>query len=135
MKNVVIMKSRQLIIIKSRAFCGLIIPAGISRTAVLGLEASYLASSQRLKAIAAERAKTMQSTTSKKYFEITNQGFAPVYNCSTRLPVATVDKTEVCHPGITVKAAKLLNLFKPIKKPTNAKGIAKMVWENLMRER
>lgn len=135
MKNVVIMKRRQLIMINSIAFCGLITPAGISRTAVLGLAASYLASSQRLKAIAAERAKTMQSITSKKYFEITNHGLAPAYSCSTRLPVAAADKTEVCQPGIIVKAAKLLNLFKPIKKPTNAKGIAKMVWENRIRER
>jgi hypothetical protein len=45
------------------ALFGFIMPAGISLTAVLGFIASYLASSQRLKAIAAERAKIMQRIT------------------------------------------------------------------------
>ena len=54
---------------KYKAFLAEIIPLGISLTfAVLGLEASMLRSKYRLKAIAAERANTIQAITSKSNF-------------------------------------------------------------------
>ena len=66
-KKVAMTNKMQLTIVKINALFGFIIPAGISRTAVLGFIASYLASSQRLKAIAAERAKIMQRITSPNF--------------------------------------------------------------------
>ena len=56
----------QLKITKIIAFFLLIIPAGISRTAVLGFIESNSASSQRLNAIAALRAKTIHNNTNIK---------------------------------------------------------------------
>ena len=53
----------QLAITKNKALFDLITPAGISLIAVRGFFASKFLSSQRLKAMAAERAKTMHSIT------------------------------------------------------------------------
>ncbi len=55
------MKAKQLKMVNRSAAFAEIIPAGISRTAVLGFFASMVLSAQRLNAIAAERAKTIQS--------------------------------------------------------------------------
>lgn len=69
-KKVQAMNKTQLMIVNNNALLGCIIPAGISLTAVRGLSASYLASSHRLKAIAEERAKTMQRMTRMNNFII-----------------------------------------------------------------
>ena len=70
MKKVQDMNSTQLAIVNSNALFDCITPAGISLTAVRGLSASYLASSQRLKAIAAERANIMQPTTRMNFTKL-----------------------------------------------------------------
>ena len=49
--------------VNAKAFFGFITPDGISLIAVRRFFASYVASNQRLKAIAAERAKIMQPIT------------------------------------------------------------------------
>ena len=53
----------QLVITNNNALFAFIMPAGISLMAVRGFFASKFLSSQRLKAMAAERAKIMQSMT------------------------------------------------------------------------
>jgi hypothetical protein len=85
--------SRQFNITNAKAAFGEISPAGISRIFVLGLAASISRSSHLLKAIAALRANTMQSTTKTNFIQLIS-------------PPATVV---------------------PMKKPTIAKGMAKMV--------
>lgn len=72
MKAVVIINAMQLMITKASAAEGEILPEGISRMAVLGLMASMRASSQRLKAMAALRAKTMAAKTKTN---INHKGF------------------------------------------------------------
>ena len=79
----------QLNITNSKALLAFIIPAGISLIAVRGFLASKLASSQRLKAIAAERAKTMQ--------RITRDNLTGTYHFESMV---------VCQPGITLVASK-----------------------------
>ena len=65
-KYVVAINSKELMMTKSKAEFALILPFGISLiAAVLGLVESISLSIYRLKAIAAERAKTIQSTTYK----------------------------------------------------------------------
>lgn len=59
-------KSKLQMIVNQSTLSAFKIPAGISRIAVRGLSASNFASSQRLKAMAALRANTIQSTTSMK---------------------------------------------------------------------
>ena len=73
MKKVQAINSTQLITTNKSALFDLIIPAGISLTAVRGFFASKFLSSQRLKAMAAERAKTMQSNTRKNLNRIIRQ--------------------------------------------------------------
>ncbi len=63
MNFVVMINPTQLKIINLSAAFDEILPAGISRSLVLGLFASIFRSAQRLKAIAAERAKTIHSKT------------------------------------------------------------------------
>lgn len=65
MVEAVTMNSSALTITKRSAARALIFPAGISRSAVRGLALSMRRSAQRLKPIAALRAKTMQSNTCK----------------------------------------------------------------------
>ena len=64
MKKQQAINNKQLIIINSIALFALIIPAGISLIAVRGFFASKFLSSQRLKAMAADRAKIMHRMTS-----------------------------------------------------------------------
>ena len=73
MKKVQVINNMQLIITKSKALFDLITPAGISLTDVRGFFASKFLSSQRLKAMAAERAKIMQSNTRKNLNRIIRQ--------------------------------------------------------------
>ena len=70
MKKVHTINNMQLAITKNNALFDLITPAGISRIAVRGFFASKFLSSQRLKAIAAERAKIMQRMTKKNIHEL-----------------------------------------------------------------
>src|SRR6185436_12474903 len=63
-KKVQAINNRQLIIVKSKTLFAFIIPAGISRMAVLGFFASKFLSKYRLNDMAGLRAKTMQRTTS-----------------------------------------------------------------------
>ena len=63
-------KARQFIIVKASAACGLIIPEGISLTLVLAFLASISRSAHLLNDIAADLAKTIQSSTGKS-----NKGF------------------------------------------------------------
>ena len=95
------------------AFFEVIIPAGISLIAVRGFNASKFLSNQRLKAMAALLAKIIQRITkinliTKKY----------------------LGKIVVCQP-----VPEYLKVNIPKKKPTNAKGIAKMVCENFTRDK
>ena len=101
MYQVVMTKQMQFKIVNPRAALGRMIPEGISLTTVRSFIASISRSAQRLKAIAAERAKTIHNTTCR-----TNQ-------------------------GLKVKSTA----FAPARKPISAKGKAKTVWLNLMRER
>src|SRR5882672_9490125 len=70
MNQVVIMNKAELAITKYKALEAEMIPDGISRFAVRGFFLSKSASSQRLNAIAALRANTMQSTTSKSFVQL-----------------------------------------------------------------
>ncbi len=70
MKKQQAINNRQLTMTNSNALFAFITPAGISLIAVRGFFASKFLSSQRLKAIAADRAKTMQRITSMKSFTI-----------------------------------------------------------------
>ena len=63
MKNVVLMKSMEERTVSHKADVGEMTPAGISLDAVRGLRASYFRSINRLKAIAAVRANTIQRIT------------------------------------------------------------------------
>lgn len=67
-KYVAVTNNKQLMIIKNKAFFGLIIPAGISLIAVRGFKASNFLSIKRLKAIAEFRAVTIQINTNKSNF-------------------------------------------------------------------
>ena len=60
--------SKQFMMIKNKAFFGLIIPAGISLMAVRGFKTSNFLSIKRLKAIAELRAVIMQASTNKNDF-------------------------------------------------------------------
>ena len=111
------MNNRQLMITKSKALFALMMPAGISRIAVRGFFASKFLSSQRLKAMAAERAKTMQRMIRSK-----------VSHSDLGLSTLTKSLYEL------VIAISMVS-FAARKKPISAKGIAKMVWANLTRER
>ena len=106
MKAVVTVKAADIRIVNRRAASGDTMPAGISRMAVRGFFASKWRSSHRLKAIAALRAVTMHTRTAAS---------------RTQIRYGSIAGTP---PG---KAARV--------KPTIAKGIAKMVCENLTRER
>src|SRR5688572_10088664 len=109
----------------SKAFFGETTPEGISRIAVRGLSASNFASSQRLNAMAALLAKIIHNTTIKSRMRM-----SVLLTGISELPGYTL----VCQPGMIEvgNANKSLNARK---KPINANGIAKMVWENLMRLR
>ncbi len=96
----------------SNAFFEVIMPAGISLTDVRVFFASKFLSSQRLNAMAAERAKIMQRMTSM--------------NILNKVRISCGEKTSVCQPGTTECGVEKI----PKKNPINAKGIAKMVWEN-----
>jgi len=65
MNHVLVINIKLLVITKNRAAAGDMVPAGISRVAVRGFMASKRLSINRLKAIAAVRAKTMQDNTNK----------------------------------------------------------------------
>lgn len=67
MKKQQAINNMQFIITKSKALFDLITPAGISLMAVRGFFASKFLSNQRLKAMAAERAKIMQRMTKIKF--------------------------------------------------------------------
>ena len=67
MKKQQTINNMQLAITKNKALFDLITPDGISLMAVRGFFASNFLSSQRLKAMAADRAKIMQRMTSNKY--------------------------------------------------------------------
>ena len=66
-------KAIQLIITKTNALFALMIPDGISLMAVRGFLASKCLSSQRLKAIAALRAKIIQNITSSNLIDMACQ--------------------------------------------------------------
>lgn len=133
MKKVVITNNKQLTIVNINALLGFIIPAGISRTAVLGFIASYLASSQRLNAMAAERAKIMQRITRMKYSVMAMYGLY----CNNELLMPFKGR-ESLHPIARFRfhwPFKVGCFNNPKKNPTSAKGIAKMLCENFTRER
>lgn len=67
-KKVEVTNNKQLMIIKNKAFLGLIIPAGISLMAVRGFKASNFLSINRLNAIAELRAVIIQTKTNKNSF-------------------------------------------------------------------
>ncbi len=67
-KKVAVTNNKQLMIIKNKAFLGLIIPAGISLMAVRGFKASNFLSINRLNAIAELRAVIIQTKTNKNSF-------------------------------------------------------------------
>ncbi len=98
------------------------IPRGISRIAVRGFFTSNSTSSQRLKAMAALRAKTMQPTTSRK----TTQMGLPGVNIFTRLSI----KAKEIPPSLASRNSSNLVSSTPSANPIIAKGIAKMVCEN-----
>ena len=123
MKKVQAINNRQLAITKNNALLELITPAGISRTAVRGFFASKFLSSQRLKAMAAERAKIMQRMTKKKIHELPKKNNFVFEN------------TERLQGSNTLTCGIRSKLFIPKKNPINAKGIAKMMWENFTRLR
>ena len=66
-KKQVAIKSIAEPIVNNNAFLLVIIPAGISLTAVRGFNASYFASNQRLNAMAALRAVTIQISTKTNF--------------------------------------------------------------------
>ena len=101
MNQVVIQKPMQFKMTKSSALFALMMPAGISLEIVRGFCSSISLSMYLLNAIAALRAKTIQSKTSKNSFH-----------------------------GIVWCSSVIAR-----KKPISAKGSAKMVWLNFMRER
>ena len=104
--------------VKRRALDGLIIPLGISLIAVRGFFASNSLSRYLLKAIAALRAKTMQAIMYKNI-----KRCVLVYSMTTSTPVMV----DVSPDFIIV--------YTPMKNPIRANGIAKMVCENLMRDK
>ena len=85
MKKVQAINNRQLAITKSNALFDLITPAGISLTAVRGFFASKFLSSQRLKAMAAERAKIMQRMTRMNNFIKSITMHVIFYQCFSQL--------------------------------------------------
>ena len=116
MNQVVAIKAMQLIITNINALLAEIIPAGISRIAVRGFLASKLLSSQRLKAIAALRAKTIQ--------RMTNNNLKPmVLQFGDDQPIISF---KLHSPGRG-------SLSIPRQNPINANGIAKIVCENFTR--
>lgn len=90
-------------------------PAGISRIAVRGFNASKWRSKYRLKAMAALRAVTIQTNTSKPFCNKTG------FNKPCMVPA--VPLSAILATGIARK------------KPIKAKGMAKMVCENFTRLR
>ena len=118
------MKRKEEMIVNDSALFAEIIPAGISLIAVLGFFASKLLSRYRLKAMAALRARTIQ--------RITRINFDTILSCHQL-------KLVISHPHPTVLFRVNRSLFgylmTPRKNPISANGIAKMVWENFMRER
>lgn len=68
MNQVAVTNNAQFIIIKNKALFKLMIPDGISRTAVRGFKASNFRSIKRLKAMAEFRAVTIQANTNKNNF-------------------------------------------------------------------
>ena len=131
MKKVQAINNRQLAITKSKALFALITPAGISLIAVRGFFASKFLSSQRLKAMAAERAKIMQRITRINNFAI------PQYDISQLIRGSSFKKIKNVFPSKEKKSKAGVNLKKnsPKKNPINAKGIAKIVCENFTRLR
>lgn len=115
-KAVQMIKAIQLKITKRRALEEDMMPAGISLMAVLGFNASKLASRYRLKAIAALLAKTIHAITRTSFNKIT---------AADRL-VFVVKVPVPDSNGAYLTAST---------KPIIAKGIAKMVCENLTRLR
>ena len=118
-------------ITNNKALFDFIIPAGISLTAVRGFFASKFLSSQRLKAMAAERAKIMQRITRINNFAI------PQYDISQLIRGSSFKKIKNVFPSKEKKSKAGVNLKKnsPKKNPINAKGIAKIVCENFTRLR
>ena len=123
MKKQEAINKRQLTITKNKALLDLIIPAGISLTAVRGFFASKFLSNQRLKAIAAERAKTMQRMTRISRYQLLIKKSLVFW------------ATERFQGSNTLIKGIFSNAFIPKKNPINANGIAKIVCENFTRER
>ena len=117
MKKVQIINNTQLAITKNNALPGLIMPAGISLIAVRGFTASYFASSQRLKAMAAERANIIQRITNRNLNTIIRHVIKFVTSFPQPMVLFKLD-CPVYNPAED---------FNPKKKPINAKGIAKIV--------
>lgn len=97
-----------LISTNTNAFFGVIIPAGISRIAVLGFFSSYFLSTYRLNAMAALRAVIMQMSTNKNLYPENDVRF--------------------------ILSACII-VYKPNVKPIKANGSAKTVCENFTKER
>jgi hypothetical protein len=114
MNQVATINAIQLMITKIKALFAEIIPAGISLMAVRGFLESKFLSSQRLKAIAALRAKIMQRMTSKSLINKPLRK-SPVIECEY-------------DPGCDGNRS-----YTPKQNPINAKGIAKIVCENFTR--
>lgn len=102
------MNKAALKMVNVKAWRGLMTPAGTSRFAVRGLRASYFQSKNRLKAIAALRAKIMQSNT-------------------LRNKISLFKNQTHENPSFTSTMPKV--------KPIKAKGKAKTVWLNLIKDK
>lgn len=113
--------------VNNNAFFGLIIPFGISLMAVRGLSASNFLSRYRLKAIAALRANTIHSITFRKRNNISfvEAGAASGFNASEYILVV--------HSPMLNELVSHTEYAR--KKPISAKGMAKMVWENLISDK
>ncbi len=84
-------------IIKNKAFLGLIIPAGISLIAVRGFKTSNFLSIKRLNAMAELRAVTMQASTNKNNF---NENVKP--SCSANVnPMQANGKAKIVWLNFT----------------------------------
>lgn len=93
-----------------KAFCGVIMPAGISRIEVRGFNSSYFLSMYRLNAMAALRAVIIHIITNKNFQAKT------LYNIDFEISPSDIH-------------------LQPKAKPIMANGIAKIVCENFTNDR
>lgn len=91
MNQVAVTNNVQFIIMKNKALFELMMPDGISRTAVRGFKASNFRSIKRLKAMAEFRAVTIHANTNKNNF---NEKLWPCCNAKTK-PIQAKGKAKI----------------------------------------